>query len=294
VELDPQAILQRLKAAIPTRFHRDLVVVGSLAAACHFAEKLAGNPINTKDADVLVEPTGSVRACQRMAEGLLQRGWEHRREKGFDPQPSRRSKEKKPYIKLKLPGERDFFVEFLGIPRKDEQATKREVDLKLPDGWYSMPVFRFMRLATVSPRTSTSGLKVAAPWMMALANLLSHPTIGTKTMSYDHRLRASKDLGRVLAIAQLSERSDLEQWPALWLAALKACFPKSWRRLAPGVGRGLVELFKNGTAVGDAVATVGGLGLMRGYRVTRESLEAAAEQLQLLAIEPFRELARGR
>ena len=294
MELDPGAIVSRLQSVIPREFHKDLVVVGSVAAACHFAGKLAGNPINTKDADVVVEPSGNARACRELTQELLGRGWEHRREEGFSPQLSRKSKLKKPYIKLKLPGGGGFFLEFLGIPRKDERAVKREIEIKLPDGWYAVPVFRFMRLLTTAPLTSASGLKVAAPWMMALANLLSHPSIGTTTMSYDNRLRSAKDLGRVLAITQLSERSEIETWPAHWVKGLKACFPASWRRLAREVDGGLAGLFESERAMKDAIATAAGLGLLRGRNVTEESLRATAQQLQALAIEPLKEEAMRR
>jgi len=293
VDLDPAAIVATLKAGIPARYHEKLVVVGSVAVACHFAAKLTTSAINTKDADVIVEPSGSVRACRQLAEALLKRGWGHRRERGFDPQPSRRSKGRKPYVKLELPGGGGFFVEFLGIPRRDEPVAKREVDLELPDGWYAMPVFRFMRLTTVAPCRSPSGLHYAAPWMMALANLLSHPRIGEQTMSYDGRLRAAKDLGRVLAIARLSEVAELEAWPARWEAGLRECFPRSRGALARGVDRGLVELFTKPRAVKDAIATVDGLGLLRGSRVSEESLRATAGQLQALAIEPLKRGVKG-
>jgi hypothetical protein len=259
-----------------------------MAAACHFEARLAGRAINTKDADVVLGSTGSVRACRELTGHLLKRGWEPRREKDYPPQPSRTSPGKKPYVKLNLPGGGGFFLEFLGLPKKDERAMKREVELRLPDGWYAIPVFRFMRLVTTEPIASRSGLNYAAPDMMALANLLSHPEIGTQTMSYDKRLRAAKDLGRVLALALLSGPAAMETWPERWRMALRRCFPKTWTMLVAGVGRGLVELFERPRAVQDAMATVAGLGLLRGFDVTETVLRGAAEELRVLAIEPLK------
>ena len=134
MKLDPQAVLSKLKAAIPRRHHDELVVVGSLAAACHFPKQLSGNPINTKDADIVVRPAGSIGACRELAEELLTLGWVHRREPAFAPQPSRSSPAAKPYVKLKMPGEGEFFIEFLGTPKKDERRAKHEAEIKLRDG----------------------------------------------------------------------------------------------------------------------------------------------------------------
>lgn len=288
MELEPGKLLARLRSLIPEAYAKDLVVVGSMAAACHFEARLAGRAINTKDADVVLGSAGGVRACRELAGLLLDRGWQPRREKDYAPQPSKTSSGKKPYIKLNLPGGGGFFLEFLGLPKKDERAVKREVELKLRDGWYAIPVFRFMRVVTTSPIAPRSGMRYAAPAMLALANLLSHPEIGAQTMSYDKRLRAAKDLGRVLALALLSGPEEMETWPERWLTALRTCFPKTWATLVPGVGAGLTELFERPRAVQDAMATVAGLGLLRGFDVTETVLRGAAEELRALAIEPLK------
>lgn len=55
--------------------------------------------------------------------------------------------------------------------------------------------------------------------MMALAHLLEHPVIGAQTMSTVIGglilKRSNKDLGRVLAIARLSDGPSIENWPVL-------------------------------------------------------------------------------
>jgi hypothetical protein len=70
--------------------------------------------------------------------------------------------------------------------------------------------------------------------MMALANLLHHPSIGSETMNGliggREIKRSNKDLGRVLALAQLSEarqEDSLLDWPKLWSMRCKADFPAS-------------------------------------------------------------------
>lgn len=91
--------------------------------------------------------------------------------------------------------------------------------------------------------------------MMALANLLHHPAIGTQTMAGligGRRIkRSNKDLGRVLALALLAERKHedaLLDWGPHWAEALQTRFPARWRELALQAGKGLVQLLASDRA----------------------------------------------
>ena len=71
--------------------------------------------------------------------------------------------------------------------------------------------------------------------MMALANLLSHPRVGSDRIEsgpMQGLLLSAKDLGRVIALARLTGREETEVWPRTWLEALKNCFPDEWKELA--------------------------------------------------------------
>ena len=113
------------------------------------------------------------------------------------------------------------------------------------DGWYGLPSFRFLGVTSLNRLKSSVGLEYASPAMMALANLLSHPEIGTARIESGPMaglLRAAKDLGRVIALARLAGRDEAERWLASWRAALELCFPDDWKKLAVRLGDGLKEL----------------------------------------------------
>jgi hypothetical protein len=126
--------------------------------------------------------------------------------------------------------------------------------------------------------------------MMTLPNLLSHPTIRPERISQPiggrKILRSAKDLGRVLAIAQLSAREDVEAWLDPWLGGLKACFPEEWQELARSAGSGLLELLRREEVLEEALHTCE-VGLLRGRRVTLDNLAAVGEQVLVDLIEPL-------
>jgi len=101
--------------------------------------------------------------------------------------------------------------------------------LKLADGWYGLPCFRYLGLASIDRIASDVGLQYAHPAMMALANLLSHQEVGNARIESGEMLgllRSAKDLGRVIALAHLEGREGAEAWRDLWLRAVEKCFPK--------------------------------------------------------------------
>jgi hypothetical protein len=125
--------------------------------------------------------------------------------------------------------------------------------------------------------------------MMALANLLSHPEVGTARIEsgpMQGLLRAAKDLGRVIALARLAGRDEVEQWLPEWREALMLCFPDQCKELAARLGRGLKELLGDSNALNEAHRTTD-IGLLSGMGVTPEMLQASAERLLFDVIDPL-------
>ncbi len=124
---------------------------------------------------------------------------------------------------------------------------------------------------------------------MALANLLSHPEVGTKIMSEligdKEILRSAKDLGRVLSLARLHE-GDIEVWLPIWEAALAKHFPSDHRDLAGHAGDGLRELLDDEDALEQAHHTTT-VGLLRGLNVTKGQLRVLGEQVLQFVIDPL-------
>lgn len=132
--------------------------------------------------------------------------------------------------------------------------------------------------------------------MMALANLLEHPVIGSERMSgliADRQIkRSNKDLGRVLALAQLSRDERVATWAAEWEEALRVAFPETWRTLAARAGDGMRALLASPGDLVEAVHTCNN-GLLAARQVTPEQLEIAGRRLLLDAIEPLEERAKA-
>ncbi len=193
------------------------------------------------------------------------------------------------------PPERDFyFIELIGLPRPDQRDAKRWERVELNgtrcDGWYVVPCFRYMALFGSDVRNSTTPIAYASPALMALANLLSHPTIGTATIANTDDLRSAKDLGRVLSLARLASAEELEGWPTIWWSALQKHFGHEAQALATRAGAGLRALLGDGYALGQAfdLATNG---LLAGRGVGRDNFEIVAQQLISITVAELRELA---
>jgi hypothetical protein len=73
--IDPKILFDLIAHHLPTELHRHVLIAGSLAAAYHHRDRLIGGVINTKDADVVIQPAGAVAECERVAKLLLARGW---------------------------------------------------------------------------------------------------------------------------------------------------------------------------------------------------------------------------
>jgi len=267
-----------------------MLIVGSLAAAYHYRARLKRRAVNTKDADVVVQPAGDVASCRSIAERLLREDWT-RTDKCY-PAPRSRPPEALRAIRLHPPESDDYFIELLGLPKRTQKEAVLWVPVRLDDGWYGVGCHRFMALVAVRRLRSTEGLEYAAPAAMALANLLSHPELGEQRMSDPIQgkriLRSAKDLGRVLALAWLEERSETEAWLEEWRFLLRSCFPTQRRLLARRAGDGLRALLDNPPVLMDAQLTTS-VGLLNGLGVSVDMLRVTGERLFADVLVPLAE-----
>lgn len=291
--VDPRALFARLRGELPADVIDHIVVIGSLAAAYHHADQVRGG-VKTKDADLVIHPAGHTIAAQEIATRLLQRGW---RERPRDREPGTASTppDELPAIRLYPPDHDDYFVELLMVPAGETPGAKPWVSVELPGGYYGLPGFEFLALTMVDRQRGRDGIDYAHPAMMALANLLSHRELRHHVMSapIGGRLveRYAKDLGRVLALARLASREDVEAWAPRWLFALQECFPTRWPELAESVGAGLRALLDD--AAFEEAWHCCNVGLLANMGVTETQLRAIARQVIADAIEPVEARGRG-
>jgi hypothetical protein len=294
IELDPKKLLRRLAGEIPKSMHRHVLVVGSLAAAWHYRTALRHRAVNTKDADLVVHPAGDVASCRRIAERLLHLGWT--RTDLCHARPAATPTDELRAIRLHPPDSKDYFVELLGVPGRAQRKTLAWVPVRLADGWYGIGCLRYMALPASDRTRSAEGIDVASPASMALANLLSHPTLGTQRMSAPlggrTLLRSAKDLGRVLGLAVLEGVEGTRRWAKDWERLLRKVFPTAWKPLARRAGDGIRALLKSALTLEEARITLD-VGLLSGMRVDEDGLRAAGERLLADALEPLR-LSAGR
>jgi hypothetical protein len=286
--LDARALFARLASDIPRECLGHLFVTGSLAAAYHYEAVLRGRGINTKDADIVVHPAGDVGSCQTVAQTLLDSGWQKHRDCYSRATPA--PPEQLRAIRLYPPKSNAYFVEFLSVPANQQRKPIVWTPVQLTDGWYGLPSFRYLGIAALGRQTSDEGLEYADPAMMAAANLLSHPEVGSARIeSGDLRgvLRSAKDLGRVIALARLEGRDGTEAWRERWLAAIKTCFPTGWRQLVAAMGSGLQEMLDDDNAMEDARTTTD-IGLLNGLGVTIEQLRVTGRRLMEDVVLPLR------
>jgi hypothetical protein len=147
------------------------------------------------------------------------------------------------------------------------------------------------------PLITDAGDIVPRTEMTVLANLLEHPAIESDVVEgpfYESRAikRSSEDLGRVLAIARLSEEAAIAAWPAAWEEALKACFHSRWESLGQRAGAGLRALLASDRDMKEAHAACAN-GLLAAIPVTAEQLRLTGLRLLQDAIEPLEHSAGG-
>jgi hypothetical protein len=292
-DVDPALLFKMLSRHLPPDLLPNAFIAGSLAAAYHFRDRLIGGVINTKDADVVVQPAGAITECQAIARRLLAEGWRRERRciarKTPTPDPGIPADKWLNAVRLHPKQSDAYFLELIGLPEVGQTKPLYWAPCELDDGWYGLPCFRYMGLLAEGPESSIFGLSYASPAMMALANLLSHPTLEPhQTMGDLHYgrviMRSAKDLGRVLALAWLTPLDELREWAPRWRQALRRRFPADQGALAQTVGLGLRRLVADADALEQARHSVDS-GLLRGHGLGADQLRATAEQLEGLVID---------
>ncbi len=301
--LSASETLRQVAEALPEDCREYLVVVGSLAAAYHF---FGGDPdlaVRTKDVDCILKPFHlAVDAARKIALRLLDLGWRHRALPGdFAAGTSETQEQELPVIRLVPPlfdpGNPEWFIELLCVPEDAEKQGRQFTRIDLGDQHFVLPSFQFMAVTTWRPFVSeTFRIRYARPSMMALANLLAHPKIGAEPMSAPiggrFIKRANKDLGRVLALAKLSDLDDYEPWGVEWLAAVEEIYGTHWRTFCKSLGSGLRELLNKADDMEEAMHTCN-MGLLVSVSISSESLMSVGRRLLAEAVEYVEEKAGG-
>lgn len=300
--LAPGAVLKQVAEALPTACREQVIIIGSLAAAYHFFGTDTGRELRTKDVDCMLAPHATaVAAARDVAEQLLAAKWTLRTD---DPQwakagTAEQADEDLPLVRLNPPENSAWFIELMGVPAEanDGLPGKAYERLTTSIGDFALCSFGFLGLAEWKPHDTPFGVRTASPEMMALANLLHHPEIRPETMSgssfgSNPVKRSNKDLGRVLALAQLTQSGELEAWSGRWMEALTAKYPSRARALAFAAGSGLRQLLSSEEDMDQATLTCN-LGLLSSMEVTRDMLAGTGQRLLAEVIEPLEEAARA-
>lgn len=289
MDLTPAAILAQVSAAVPADLRGNITIIGSLAAGYQLFRRNSPQYVRTKDIDcVLVPQSAAVHIGRSVAERLMEDGWTHRNIGDHtEPGTSETRDADLPAIRLVPPGSQTWFLELLTVPKSSPNASRSWTRVELSTGHFGLPSFRFLPITIHTPTVTEFGISCARPEMMALSNLLEHPSISEVTMSGliagRSIKRSNKDLGRAIAIARLSA-DLLDTWPDLWLDALINCFPNDHKLLTAKVGAGLRALLNSGADLEEALTTCNN-GLLAGAQLTVGEFESSAKRLIVFVVE---------
>lgn len=297
----PATVLKEIADAIPADCRGNLIIIGSLAAGYHFFGNDPKLQVRTKDADGLLSPRiRALPAGIAITDRLFQEHWKYHPTEEFPAPGNAETRDSDlPLVRLEPPEGTGWFIELLTVPESVADREQRFVRVATKFGHFSLCSFGFLSLTNFEPILTPLGIFIAQPKLMALANLLEHQEIGTKTMSGliggREIKRSNKDLGRVLAIARLSFAQDedaLEKWPAEWQRALQDRFMETWRELAVRSGAGLRALLGSPNDLDEARHTCE-WGLMASQPPSIRELEITGQRLLQDAVVPLEKMAKA-
>jgi len=297
----PNDIFAKISVSLSAEVREHIVVIGSLAAGYHFFHADASVSVQTKDIDCVLEPFATAVGVGRsIHEQLTQAGWSTVHPKGMPPGNEETPDDQLPAIRMYPPQFAEslfdeWFLELLTLPEHAVIDSRTWTRVLLSDGYYGLPSFRFLPIATFEPIFAIAhSLHYAQPKMMALANLLEHPMIRPEYISAPiaNRIvkRSNKDLGRAVAIAHLSGDRNLTEWPLEWKRALMTCRPQDWTTVLRNMGDGLRALLKSDSELEEALHTCNS-GLLSSNEQSLRTFRAAGDRLLADAVEPLEKFA---
>jgi hypothetical protein len=166
---------------------------------------------------MLAPDARAVQSATQVTDRVLGEGWQPQASADYDlPATQDTPDERLAVVRLKPPGTDAWFLELLGAPPtvalEANAAGRGRSRLQTIGGHFELPSFAYLGLVQFQSSMSEFGIRIALPEMMALANLLHHPTIGPAVMGQPFSgrkiKRSNKDLGRVAALAFLVDRLD--------------------------------------------------------------------------------------
>lgn len=298
-QVRPWEALERIARAVPESCRPHMVIVGSLAAGYAFFRESDQMAVRTKDVDCLLKPFQlAVEKGQTIARQLLDAGWQAKQDGDFSqPGNSETPDEHLPAIRLYPPdvapkNQDAWFIELLTEPASAAIQGRQFTRVVLDEGHYGLPSFRYLAITSFLPeQIEHLGIYHARPSMMALANLLEHPTIRPDPIKggFEGRAikRSNKDLGRVLALGHLTEEQkagSLRNWAVDWHYALTQCFPAEAEPLASRIGSGLRVLLESGEDFDEAYHTCIN-GLLSALAVNQATLRETGDRILGDAVE---------
>src|SRR5665213_3470260 len=178
--LSARGVMRKVAEAIPAECRGEIIVVGSLAVAYHFFGKSDGE-VTTKDVDGMLSPRAhAIHNGKAIAERLFEANWKLRNDPEWNtPGNSSTPVAKLPFLRLNPPDSDEWFLELASAPAEGSGESKTLERLSTSEGDFALYSFRFLALAEEDPLATEFGLLYARPEMIALANLLHHPRIGT-------------------------------------------------------------------------------------------------------------------
>ena len=299
--VSPGEVLREVSEAIPADCRKNMIIIGSLAAGFRYFAERTEMLVRTKDADCLLSPRlEAVPAGTAITEKLLDAGWRfHKSEQWTKPGSSDTPDDQLPAVRLEPPNGSEWFVELLAVPNPENDRGRTWARIETHHGHFGLCSFGFLSLTDYDPIKTDFGIYIARPEMMALANMLEHPTIGSEIMSGGFAgrpdiKRSNKDLGRVVAIAWLAVAEDHDAvlgWSDAWREALQDRFPDVWRKFAGLSGSGVRCLLASSGDLEQAWYTCTN-GLLASDPPTQDAFRIAAERLLVDAVEPLERMAR--
>jgi hypothetical protein len=288
--ITPNKVLALVASAIPEDLRTDIIIVGSLAASYQLLRDSA-QAVRTKDVDGMVAPHArAMQSAIRVTDRLLGEGWKPQASADYDlPGTEKTPDDRLAVVRLRPPGTDAWFLELLGAPprvaHEANTSGRGRSRLQTSGGHFELPSFAYLGLVQFEPTMSEYGVRIALPEMMALANLLHHPTIGEAEMGqlFSGRKikRANKDLGRVVALAFLADQQDenvLETWGPRWQLALNEMAPDQGGQLLSKASSGLHALLGNSSDIEQALHTVNN-GLLSATPMRAEQFVIALRRL---------------